>query len=148
MSSYNRVILMGNLTRDPEVKHLQGKSCVLSFSIGINKKFRDLNGELQDRASFPNCVAWNNTAKFIERYFHKGDTIHLEGEIQTRSYKDNEGKSRYVTEVFVQRATFAGKSSQPSAASTGQRAYQPGDDYGGEYDYPGGDHPGFVDVPF
>jgi single stranded DNA-binding protein (ssb) len=150
MSSYNKVIIMGHLTRDPEIKRLQGKNCVLSFSVGINKKYRDGNGEMQDRPSFPNCVAWNRTTEFIEQYFAKGDPIHIEGELQTRSYKDKDDKSVYVTEVFVQHVTFAGGTRRSSGQSgqNGRNDYQPQTDYGSELGYPGDDHPGFADTPF
>lgn len=150
MSSFNKVILMGNLTRDPEVKHTQSNNCVLSFSIGINKKYRDRQGQTQEISYFPRCVAWNKTAEFIERYFSKGDPIHIEGELQTHSYKDKDEKNVYVTEVFVQHATFAGSTKRsPEQGSHGnQHGHQPVDNHGDEYGYPGDDHPGWADTPF
>lgn len=108
MSCFNKVILIGNLTRDPEVKHFQGNGCVLNFSIGINKKWYDNNGDAQEQVSFPNCVAWGKKALFIEKYFHKGSKILIEGELRTKTYKDQEGKTQYVTYVLVDNPQFAG----------------------------------------
>jgi single-strand DNA-binding protein len=80
----------------------------LNFFIGINKKWRDGGGNLRDIAAFPRCVAWGKIALFIEKYFHKGSPILIEGELRTHSYKDNDGKVVYVTDVWVRQANFAG----------------------------------------
>lgn len=108
MSSFNKVILMGNLTRDPEVKHINNSSCVLNFNIGVNEKWHDKSGNLQENADFPNCVAWGRNALFIERYFSKGSKILIEGKVRTRKYQDDAGKSVYVTYILVEHANFAG----------------------------------------
>lgn len=111
MSSFNRVILMGNMTRDPDLKMLQGNNCVLNFSIGINKIWYDRNRQKQQKSAFPSCVAWNSVARFISQYFRKGSPILLEGELQTRTYEDTRDRSKhYVTEILVSRAEFAGGS--------------------------------------
>lgn len=119
MASFNRVILMGNLTRDPDVKHFQGTNCVVNFSIGVNKVWFDKQGQKHEKASFPNCVAWGATARFIERYFTKGSPIHVEGELQTRTYQDNKGETRYITEILVSSVAFCGDARRDGAPARG-----------------------------
>lgn len=105
----NKVILMGRLTRDPELKSTPQGVSTCSFSIAVDRNFVK-QGE-ERKADFINCVAWRQTAEFIPRYFKKGNMIALEGSIQTRSW-DDDGKNRYVTEVIVSQVYFAeGKNS-------------------------------------
>lgn len=132
--SYNKVILMGNLTRDPELKRLQGGASVLNFNVGINKVWYDRNRQKQQEASFPSCVAWNRTAEFIAQYFRKGSPIMIDGELRTRDYVDTaSGQKRYVTEVLVQSAAFCGgakKSDMPSAPQGMSAAYDAPEEVG------------------
>lgn len=100
----NKVILMGRLTRDPELKSTPQGVSTCSFSIAVDRNFVR-QGE-ERKADFINCVAWRQTAEFIPRYFKKGNMIALEGSIQTRSW-DDDGKNRYVTEVIVSQVYFA-----------------------------------------
>ena len=105
----NKVILMGRLTRDPELKSTPQGVSTCSFSIAVDRNFVR-QGE-ERKADFINCVAWRQTAEFIPRYFKKGNMVALEGSIQTRSW-DDDGKNRYVTEVIVSQVYFAeGKNS-------------------------------------
>ena len=104
----NKVILMGRLTRDPELKSTPQGVSTCSFSIAVDRNFVR-QGE-ERKADFINCVAWRQTAEFIPRYFKKGNMVALEGSIQTRSWDD--GKNRYATEVIVSQVYFAeGKNS-------------------------------------
>ena len=100
----NKAILVGRLTADPELKSTPGGTSVCSFSVAINRRFANSNGER--KADFINCVAWRQTAEFICNYFSKGRMIGLVGSIQTRDWTDNEGKKRYATEVVVEEAYF------------------------------------------
>lgn len=100
----NKVILMGRLTRDPELKSTPQGVSTCSFSIAVDRNFVR-QGE-ERKADFINCVAWRQTAEFIPRYFKKGNMIALEGSIQTRSW-DDDGKKRYATEVIVSQVYFA-----------------------------------------
>lgn len=94
----NRVILVGRITKDPEIKYTSTGIATLSFSIAVDRQVRDSNGERQ--ADFINCVAWRNNAEFLSRYVKKGYMISVEGRIQTRTYQSTtDNQTRYVTEV-------------------------------------------------
>ena len=100
----NRVILIGNLTKDPEFTTTNsGVSCV-KFTIATQRKYKNENGEYE--SDFPQCLAWRNTADFINKYFKKGNKIAVVGKIQTSSYDAADGSKRYKTEVVVEEAEF------------------------------------------
>lgn len=98
----NKAILMGRLTRDPEMRQTQSGVAVANFSIAINRRFQ------KDQTDFINCIAWRQTAEFICKWFQKGSMIAVVGSIQTRRYTDSEGKERTVTEVVAEEAYFTG----------------------------------------
>ncbi len=100
----NKAILVGRLTKDPELKSTGSGVSVLNFTVAITRKYKDANGERQ--SDFVNCVAFRQTAEFISNYFKKGNMISIDGTIQTRTWDDNEGKRHYVTEVLVNDAGF------------------------------------------
>ena len=104
MASFNKVILVGNMTADPELKKTPSGVSVTSFSIAVNRRFTR-QGE-QPQTDFINIVAWRQTAEFISRYFTKGKPILICGQIQTRSWTDQNGQKRYTTEVVADEATF------------------------------------------
>jgi len=110
----NKVTLMGRLTRDPELRSTATGTSVASFTIAVDRRFANRDGERQ--ADFINCVAWRQTADFISKYFPKGRMIAVCGSIQTRTWDDQEGKKHYVTEVVVDEAYFAG--STPGQGAT------------------------------
>ena len=107
----NKVILIGNLTRDPEKKSTPNGVSTTSFSVAVQRNYKNAAGGYD--ADFINCVAWRSTADFIAQYFSKGQKICLEGSIQTRSYDDKNGVKRYVTEVNVDKAEFVGGKAEP-----------------------------------
>ena len=101
----NKVILMGRLTRDPELRYTQSTNTAqCGFTIAVDRRFKAQDGTT--KADFINCVAWRNTAEFISKYFQKGSRILVTGSIQVRDYENNEGKKVYVTEVIVDEAEF------------------------------------------
>lgn len=104
----NKVILIGRLTKDPEVKFSQGdkSTATARFSLAVNRKFKNAEGNYE--ADFINCVAFNKTAEFVEKFFHKGDMIALTGRIQTGSYTNKDGVKVYTTDVVVEEVEFAG----------------------------------------
>ena len=101
----NKVILMGRLTKEPELKTTQQGVSVCTFSIAVDRGFARQGEEKQ--TDFINIVAWRSTAEFASKYFTKGQMISLVGRIQTRNYEDNEGKRVYVTEVIADEVYFA-----------------------------------------
>ena len=102
----NKVILMGRLTRDPEVRYTQtNNTLVSSFSIAVNRRFTRPGEERQ--ADFINVVAWSKLGEFCSKYFKKGQQVGVIGRIQTRNWEDEQGQKRYVTEVVAEEAYFA-----------------------------------------
>lgn len=102
----NKVILMGRLTREPELKYTPSNVAVCSFSIAVDRRYAK-PGE-QRETDFINIVAWRNTAEFISKYFTKGQLINICGSLQTRTWDDEKGNTRYVTEVIVDEVNFCG----------------------------------------
>ena len=117
----NKVILMGRLTKDPELRYTNNKTPVCSFTIAVNNGY----GENQ-RTDFVNCLAWNKTAEFVTKYFAKGKMIIVIGRITTRSWETQDGKRAYATEVIAKEVSFGEtKSSQQTAT---QQPMQDDDD--------------------
>ena len=98
----NKVILMGRLTADPEIRMSQSGKEVMSFTIAVNRRFN------KDETDFINCVAWRETAKHIHSYFSKGQLINICGSLQVRTWDDAQGNKRYTTEVIVDEVNFCG----------------------------------------
>ncbi len=113
----NRVVLVGRLTRDVELKKTPNGASVVSFTIACNRRSKQ---EGQPDADFINCVAWNRTADLMSQYLNKGAQIGVEGRIQTRSYDDKDGKRVYVTEVVAESVQFL----ESRNANQGQSSYQ------------------------
>ena len=100
----NKVILMGRLTKDVEMRQTPNGIAVARFAIAVNRRFKNANGEYD--VDFINCIAWRKTGEFISRYFQKGSMIAVVGSIQTRSWDGNDGKKQYATEVIVDEVYF------------------------------------------
>ena len=113
----NKVELVGRLTKDPEVKLTSNQTQFCNFTVAVDRRFKDANGQRQ--ADFISCVAWRQTASFIQKYFRKGSRIGLVGSIQTRTYDDQNGQKRYITEVVVDEAEFV----ESSNGQGGEQAY-------------------------
>ena len=104
----NKVILLGRLTKDPDVRYTQStNTMVTSFTLAVNRRFVKQGEERQ--ADFINCVAWNKTAEFVSKYFRKGQQVGVIGRIQTRNYDDEQGVKHYITEVIAEEVYFAGE---------------------------------------
>lgn len=106
----NKVILIGNMARDPELRTTATGTPVCNFTIAVNRRFVNQQGVRE--ADFINCVAWRTTAEFIAKYFQKGKKIGVVGNIQVRNYEANDGNKRYVTEIVVDEAEFVERNSQ------------------------------------
>lgn len=101
----NSITLIGRLTATPELKTTPNGKSVCNFTVAVQRKFKDAGGE--PVTDYIDCVAWGSTAEFISRWFNKGVRIAVQGELQTRLYKDNDGKSHKVCEVLVKETEFA-----------------------------------------
>lgn len=95
----NRSVLVGRLTRDPELRYTNGDAAVATFTIAVNRQFTNQNGERE--ADFINCVIWRKAAENFTNFTHKGSLIGIDGHIQTRNYENQQGTRIYVTEVVV-----------------------------------------------
>ena len=111
----NKAILVGRLTRDPELKSTANGTNVCSFSVAVNRRYKNAEGNYD--ADFINCTAWRQTAEFVSKYFTKGRMIGVVGSIQTRNYDDKDGKKVYVTEVAADEVYFV--ESKGTSQSTG-----------------------------
>ena len=105
----NKVIIVGNVGNDPEVKVLEGGSTVCSFSIATNKKWTDKQGEKQEKVTWHKVVTWQKTAEICGEYLKKGRQVYVEGELDTRSYEDKEGVTKWTTEIVAKTVNFLGK---------------------------------------
>lgn len=116
MAAFNKVILIGNLRADPELKQTQNGVSVTSFSLAVSRrKVKDQ----EPQTDFINIVAWRSTAEFICKYFQKGKAILVVGSLQTRSWEDQNGQKRYVTEVVADEAQFVEKKSDGATSVNG-----------------------------
>ncbi len=112
----NKVILVGRLTKDPELRATASGVSVASFTVACDRKFVK-QGE-ERKADFINCIAWRQSGEAISKYFKKGDRIALEGSLQVRDWADNDGKKHYATEVIVEAWEFAQSKNEGAASST------------------------------
>lgn len=112
----NRVVLVGNLTKDPVLRKTQTGQSVTSFTLAINRRSKE-----QDQADFINCTAWNQPGEYLAQYAKKGNTVGVEGRITTRNYDDKDGKKVYVTEVVCDNVSIIKSAQGPVQSPT----YQP-----------------------
>lgn len=106
----NKSILVGNVGKNPEVKHLDSGSTVASFSLATSETYKDKNGERQKQTEWHNIVFWGKTAEVVEKYITKGMLVYIEGKITTRKWQDKDGNDRYTTEIIGQKLQMLGKS--------------------------------------
>ncbi|HTF03687.1 MAG TPA: single-stranded DNA-binding protein [Bacteroidia bacterium] len=100
MAGVNKVILIGNLGKDPEVRYLEGGIAVANFPVATTESFRDKNGNKQEQTEWHQIVMWRRLAEVAEKYLRKGQQVYIEGKIRSRSWEDKEGNKRYTTEIF------------------------------------------------
>ena len=117
MASLNKVLLIGNMSADPELKQTTGGKPVCSFSIAVNRPFVKENSGAQD-VDFINVVTWNKQAEFVAAYFSKGDPIFVSGRMQVRNWVDNDNVKRYATEVIADEVSFVRPKPQNAAESS------------------------------
>ncbi|MBO5789617.1 MAG: single-stranded DNA-binding protein [Clostridia bacterium] len=124
MASFNKVILIGNLTADPELKQTPNGVSVCRFTLAVNRRFvRSEQG--QQSADFITVVTWRQSAEFVSKYFKKGRPILVCGQLQSRSWTDQAGQKRYATEVVADEVTFVENKSDLNATSAGGQQYTP-----------------------
>lgn len=113
--SLNKVILIGNVGKDPDIRHLESGASVASFSLATSEVFRDRNGERKETTEWHNIVAWRQLADLAANYIKKGTQIYVEGSIRTRSWDDQNGQKRYTTEIIANTIQLLGRRSDNPA---------------------------------
>jgi single-strand DNA-binding protein len=114
----NKVMLIGHLGSDPELRYTEGNVPVASFNVATNESYKDQNGNMVDRTEWHRIVAWRKLAELFGEYLKKGSKVYLEGKLQTRSWDDKDGNKRYTTEIVVSDFTFL------DSKGTGERGSQ------------------------
>ncbi len=109
MSGVNKVILVGNLGKDPEVRYLEGGIAVAKFPLATSESYKGKDGQKVEQTEWHNVVLWRGLAEVAEKYLHKGSTVYVEGKIRTRSWDDKEGNKRYATEIVGDNMTMLSK---------------------------------------
>ncbi len=125
--SVNKVILVGNLGKDPELRYTPSGAAVATFSLATTERYKDRDGNRQEKTEWHNIVAWRQLAEICGKYLHKGRQVYIEGRIQTRSYDDRDGNKRYITEIVADQMQMLGN-----------RDDSQGGGYGGGQNYQGG----------
>ncbi len=122
---FNKVILMGNLTRDIEMRTTASGQSVASFSLAVSRTWRNQQGEQQEQTSFINCVAWGKAGEIIAQYVKKGDALLVSGRLDQRSYEDKDGNKRQAVEVNVEDFNFVGGSRDGGSGASAPRQSAP-----------------------
>lgn len=107
--SLNKVLLIGNVGKDPEIRAIQGGTSIATFTLATTDRYKDRNGEAHEDTEWHTIVCWGKTAEFVENYVAKGSQLYVEGKLRTRSYDDNNGQKRYVTEIRADNIQLLGK---------------------------------------
>lgn len=106
--SINKVILVGNLGKDPEIRHLENNVSVATFTLATHESYKDKAGQRVDKTEWHNIVMWRGLAEVAEKYLKKGQLVYIEGKLRTRNYQDKEGQQRYMTEILADNMTMLG----------------------------------------
>lgn len=145
MAAVNKVILIGNLGRDPEIRKNPSGSSVCSFSMATTDKFTDKQGNRQEQTEWHNIVAWNRSAETMAQYLKKGSPVYVEGKLKTQSWDDN-GTKKYRTEILVTSFQFLGGGQGQSSGQQNSVQNQSGGSFNQPNNFSGG--PQYNDPPF
>jgi single-strand DNA-binding protein len=137
----NKAILVGNLGADPEVRQTQGGQTVATFRLATSERWKDRQGQQQDRTEWHNVVVWGRLAEVVRDYLTKGSSVYIEGRIQTRQWEDQSGQKRYTTEIVANEMVMLGGRGEGAGGRAPVRA---GERAGGETR---ADRPPFEDFP-
>ena len=133
MASLNKVLLIGNLGKDPEVRYTASGTAVASFSLATSEKFKNKEGEWEERTEWHNVILWGRLAEIAGEYLGKGKTVYIEGRLQTRKWQDKDGKDRYTTEIVGEKMQMLSRKDGSNHEEAGQSHEGPG--------FPEGDDP-------
>jgi single-strand DNA-binding protein len=122
MASLNKVMLIGNLGKDPEVRYTTSGAAVASFSVATTEKFKNKSGEWEEKTEWHNVTLWARLAEIAGEYLSKGKTVYIEGRLQTRKWQDKEGKDRYTTEIVGEKMQMLSAKGDGGGKSGGGRS--------------------------
>ncbi len=132
MASLNKVLLIGNTGRDPEIRYTASGTAVASFSLATSEKFKNKGGEWEERTEWHNIILWGRLAEIAGEYLTKGKTVFIEGRLQTRKWQDRDGKDRFTTEIVGEKMQMLsrkeGNGRTEEAPSHGEPTPPPSDD--------------------
>lgn len=128
--SVNKVILVGNLGKDPELRYTPSGAAVANFSIATSENFKDREGNRQTKTEWHNIVVWRQLAEICGKYLHKGRQVYIEGKLQTRKWQDRDGNDRYTTEIVADQMQMLGRAGDDDSQGGGQ--YDNSAGYGGQ----------------
>jgi len=123
MAGVNKVILLGNVGQEPEVKHLVGGNVLAKFSLATSESYKNKQGEKVENTEWHNCQAWGKQAEVIEQYVKKGDKLYIEGKIKTDKYEDQEGNKKFFFSIHVLSFTMLGGNQSVERAETPKKQY-------------------------
>jgi len=149
MASVNKVFLIGNLGRDPELRYTPSGQPVANFTLATTDNYTSKAGDREERTEWHRIVAWGKTAELCAQYLSKGRSVYIEGRLQTREWENKEGQKQRTTEVVANTVQFLGPPKGAAGAGGGGRPSRPGAEGGGEasYDAPSAPPPD-EDIPF
>ncbi len=149
MASVNKVIIIGNLGKDPEMKYMPSGDAICNFSVATTDSWKDKNGEKQEKTEWHRISMFGKLAEIAGKYLKKGSQVYIEGRLQTRKWQDKEGKDQYTTEIVADRMQMLGARSgegRSSESSAGSQQSRGGD--GGMHGTNSGVQDHFDDIPF
>jgi single-strand DNA-binding protein len=123
--SVNKVLLVGNLGKDPELRYTASGTAVANFSLATTERYKDREGQSQEKTEWHNIVAWRQLAEKCGKYLQKGKQVYIEGRIQTRSYDDKDGNKRYVTEIVADQMRMLGRAGDENSGGGGAQRREP-----------------------
>lgn len=122
--SVNKVILIGNVGKDPEVRYTASGMAVCNFPLATSERFKDRDGQQQEKTEWHNIVAWRNLAEICGKYLSKGSQVYIEGKIQTRKYTDRDGNDRHATEIVADQMRMIGGGQRQGGGDRGRQQEQ------------------------
>jgi single-strand DNA-binding protein len=148
MSSLNKVMLIGNVGKDPEIRYLEGNVGVCRFPLATSESYRNKNGENVTQTEWHNIVLWRGLAEIAQKFIRKGSQVYIEGRISSRSYDDKDGNKRYTTDIVATNLVLLGKRPEGAPSDGEPRNSQGTQSDGGRYSEPSVELPGGDDLPF
>lgn len=121
----NKVILVGNLGKDPELRYTPSGDAVATFTLATSEKFKGRDGQMQEKTEWHNIVVWRQLAEICGKFLHKGKQVYLEGKIQSRSYDDRDGNKRYITEIVADQMQMLGNKGEGEGRSSDYQQKRP-----------------------